>query len=391
MKLAKDDTLKYDVEPFDKAIEKCAAVILKYPGSRYADDALFMMGVSYYFKGDYNRALEKLEFFTTNFPNSKMYDDGMYYTGLTYYKLGEMSKAIIALKEAANYRSHHKKAQVMLCYAYYRDGNYREVINIARKLKSERLTRRERLMILNILSECEYKLKEYESALKTLVEIEGIEQPPEQRKLVKLKIASIYLEMEKYEECRNFLEHESDPEFRLLLADLYVRTNDINTAKQIYEEVKKTESPEYAAKAYLELARIAEKEDNLDLAIAYYDSLIPKATSGLLNEAKKKSEILKKIRELTGKTDEPDKAQFSLGELYFVEVKDMKKALHHYENVYRNYPRSKLSPKALYASFWINKMVLKDDSLAKMLFDELLKRYPDTEYVKSAQNLMSGK
>jgi len=45
-----------------------------------------------------------------------------------------------------------------------------------------------------------------------------------------------------------------------------------------------------------------------------------------LNKAKTRSEILKKISELKNKTEELDKAQFSLGELYFIEVKDIKKA-----------------------------------------------------------------
>ncbi|MEO0162435.1 MAG: tetratricopeptide repeat protein [candidate division WOR-3 bacterium] len=389
MKVVKDDTLKYDIEPFDKAIEKCAAVIVKYPESQYVDDALFMMGVAYYFKGDYNRALEKLEFLTNNFPRSKFYDDAMYYIGLSYYKKEELSKAIIALKEAGNYKSYRKKAAVMLCYAYYRDGNYRDLINVARKLKEEKMVRRERLMILNILGECEYQLKEYESALKTFREMENIEPTPEQRRLIKLKIARIYLEMGQYEELRNFLEAETDPEFRLLLADLYKRIGEISNAKQVYLEVRELPQSEYVAKAYSALAELAEKEDSLELAIAYYDSLLPKATGELFNNAKKKSEILKKIRELRNQTTDLDKAQFALAELYFVEVKDIPKALLYYENVYRKYPKSQWAPKALYAHFWITKMMLKDAQQAQMLGDELLKRYPETEYARAVQNLLN--
>ncbi len=43
-KLVVHDTLKTDSEFFDKTIEKTTAVIIKYPNSRYVDDALFMMG-----------------------------------------------------------------------------------------------------------------------------------------------------------------------------------------------------------------------------------------------------------------------------------------------------------------------------------------------------------
>jgi len=388
MKLVTSDTLKFDSEFFDKTIEKCASVIVKYPDSRYVDDALFMMGASYYYIGDYPRALEKLDFLTTNFPGSKFYDDAMYYTGLAYYKSDKYNKSIIALKEAGRFKYFRKRANVILCYAYYRDENYRDLINVANLLLKEKLNRKERLMILNILSEAEYALKDYESALRTFNKMELLVQTSDEKKKIKLKIASIYLEMNQYDECKNFLENEYDPEFRMLLANLNVRMNNIEVAKQIYQEVKEDQLPDYSAKAYYELAQIAEKEDSVELAITYYDSLSTKTTSELLTKAKARSEVLKKIVELSNKTEEIYKAQFALGELYFVELKDIPKAMGHYENVYKNYPESELSPKALYANFWISKMILKQDSLVQYLGNELINKYSGTEYAKSALRLM---
>jgi hypothetical protein len=46
-KLVKHDTLVTDSENFSKAIEKSTSIIVKYPGTRWIDDALFMMGASY--------------------------------------------------------------------------------------------------------------------------------------------------------------------------------------------------------------------------------------------------------------------------------------------------------------------------------------------------------
>uniref|UniRef100_A0A7V3RI08 Tetratricopeptide repeat protein n=1 Tax=candidate division WOR-3 bacterium TaxID=2052148 RepID=A0A7V3RI08_UNCW3 len=388
MKTVKNDTLKSDVEYFDKAIEKCASVIAKYPDSRYVDDAIYMMGVSYYFKGDYSRALEKLDFLTTNFPGSRLYSNAMYYSGLAYYKTGRYSKAIIAFKEVGRFKKLRKKAYVMLCYAYYQDGNYRDLMYNANLLLKERLNRKERLMVLNILSEVQYELKDYEATINTLNEIEKMVEIPEEKKKIKLRMANIYLETGKFEECKKFLENESDPEFRMLLAGLYFKMNVIDTAKMIYQEIKETQPQEYVTKAYYELAQIAETEDSLELAIAYYDSLIPKATGELFSKAKVRSEVLKKIVDLKNKKEEMDKVQFSLGEIYFIDLKDIPRAMEYYENVYKNYPYSPLAPKALYANLWISKMVLKQDSTARNLAEELIKNYPETEYAKSAQVLM---
>ncbi|MGQ9533997.1 MAG: tetratricopeptide repeat protein [bacterium] len=391
MKLVTNDTLKTDSEFFDKAIEKCASVIAKYPESRYVDDALFMMGTSYYYKGDYIRALEKLEFLTTNFPGSKFYDDAMYFIGLAYYKLEKINKSIIAFKEAERFKYFRKRANVMLCYAYYRDKNYQELIKIAQLLLKEKLNRKEKMMILNILGEAEYAAKDYDAALQTLNSITLLVQNAEEKKKIKLKMANIYLELGQYEKCKEFLENEYDPEFRLMLADLNARTNNIDEAKQIYQEVKESPVQEYSTQALYELARIAEKEDSLELAISYYDTLSIKATGELLTKAKARVEVLKKIVEYSSKTEDIDKAQFALGELYFVELKDITKAMEHYENVYKNYPKSELSPKALYANFWINKMILKQDSVAQYLAEKLAKDYPHTEYVNSALKLLGLK
>ncbi|MGB9720274.1 MAG: tetratricopeptide repeat protein [bacterium] len=388
MKTVTNDTLKFDSELFDKTIEKCASVIVKYPESRYVDDALFMMGASYYYKGDYVRALEKLDFLVTNFPGSKFYDDAMYYMGLAYYKSEKFSKAIIAFKESGRFKYFRKKANTMLCYAYYRDRNYADLMNTANLLLKEKLSRKEKLMILNILSEAEYAVKDFDSALKTYNEIIPLEQNADEKKKIKIKIASVYLDMNEFEKCKSFLENEYDPEFRLLLAELNFRMNNVEEAKHIYLEIKEVNLQDYSAKAYYALGQIAEKEDSAELAIAYYDSLTTKATGDLLIKAKARSEILKKILDLTNKTEELDKAQFSLGELYFVELNDIPKAMAHYENVYKSYPKSELSPKALYANFWISKIILKQDSLAQVFGDELKKRYPDTEYAKSVLKLL---
>jgi len=44
---------------FDKAIEKSALVIKRWPKSRWVDDALFLVGVSYYQEGQYDKAVRE--------------------------------------------------------------------------------------------------------------------------------------------------------------------------------------------------------------------------------------------------------------------------------------------------------------------------------------------
>lgn len=48
-------------EDFNNAIEKGAQILRKFPESKWTDDALFLIGKSYYYKGDYYLAIEKFE------------------------------------------------------------------------------------------------------------------------------------------------------------------------------------------------------------------------------------------------------------------------------------------------------------------------------------------
>lgn len=86
-KEVRHDTLVTDSRNFDKAIEKSTAIIVKYPNTRWVDDALFMMGASYYYKGDYLRSLDRLEFLVQNYPGSGYEYEAEYLIGLANYKL----------------------------------------------------------------------------------------------------------------------------------------------------------------------------------------------------------------------------------------------------------------------------------------------------------------
>lgn len=390
VKSVTNDTLRFDSEFFDKTIEKTVAVIVKYPNSRWVDDAIFFMGASYYYKGDYNRALEKLELLLTNYPNSKFFDDALYYEGLSYFKQEKLNAAIITLNKAMESKQFKKKAAIALSYVYYKDGNYNALLEVSKQLLKVRLIVKERQEVLNLLGECQYNLKLYDEALITFSKILLFSITPDEKRKVKLKIARIYLEMNRYEECKNFLGGEEDAEFKSILADLNVKLGNMAEAKEVFLEVASMGASEFSARAYYNLAVLYENEDSVDQAIAYYDSAVYKFSGGYSLKAKKRSDILKRIKNLSDEKENVDRAQFLLAELYFVELKDLPKAVTGYVRVYENFPKSEWAPKALYARFWITKNMFMDDSLAQRLATNLFEKYPDTEYAISAKKILAG-
>ncbi|UCG30372.1 MAG: tetratricopeptide repeat protein [candidate division WOR-3 bacterium] len=388
-KSVRHDTLVTDSENFDKTIEKSTAIIVKYPDTRWIDDALFMMGASYYFKGDYARSLEKLDFLIQNYPESGYQYESQYLIGLANYKLERYGSAVVALREAMNARKFRKKSLIALLYVYYGDANYKDLYEIADTLMNGSLSYDERRTVLRFVSMAQFEEQRYEDALETSSQLLSITRDERERRDLKLRIAEIYLEIGEFDLCRKFLVDETDPEFRDLLADLYLKTGNVAEAKDICSELSQNRMPDVAAEAFYEIAQIYESEDSIDLAVANYDSALvksPNSEYGL--KARKRSEVLKRIQSLTGETEDEVRSQFLLAEIYFADINDLPKALEGYQNVYRNYPKSKWAPKALYAHLWIASYIHGDDTLAATLARSLIDSYPRTEYAMSAQQIL---
>ncbi len=385
MKQVTHDTLKVGGQNFDKTIEKATSVIVKYPRSRYVDDALFMMGASYYYIGDYLRALEKLDYLSFNYPESKFYDDALYYKGLANYKMQRWGQAVVAFREAVTYPRFRQKALIGLSYVYYQEGDYASLTEVAGELLQRGLGKKEKRSLLFLLGEAQFNREQYAEANETFMELLGLTRIPGEQRNLKLKIAETYLAMGEYETCRTFLSGEVDVQFKKILADLNVRVGDTVAAKETYLDVATSSMTDASARAFWDLAEIYRIQDSVAFAIAYYDSAVsraPLSEHGI--KAKKMADVLRRIDVLVQQTDDPDRAQFLLAEIYFIDFNEPARAAREYEKVYELYPRSEWAPKALYAHLWIVWKILNDESSAYRLRQELSVRYPDSEYARSA-------
>jgi outer membrane protein assembly factor BamD (BamD/ComL family) len=74
--------------------------------------------------------------------------------------------------------------------------------------------------------------------------------------------------------------------------------------------------------------------------------------------------------------------------MYFVDLNEPERAIEEYQKVYTDFPESIWAPKALYAQFWITKNFLNEDSVATLLAQNLMSRYPNTEYAMSAKKMI---
>lgn len=81
---------------YEDAIKKASKVLTFHPDSKWVDDALWLIGKSYYNMGEYLQADRKFKELVTNHPESKFADDSFYYKGLCQIELGNNNLAMEA-------------------------------------------------------------------------------------------------------------------------------------------------------------------------------------------------------------------------------------------------------------------------------------------------------
>ncbi|MBD3162395.1 MAG: tetratricopeptide repeat protein, partial [Candidatus Eisenbacteria bacterium] len=78
---------------FETTIVQCKKVLDRHAGSRWADDAVYLMAESYFEIGEYDSALLRIEQLREEFPESSFRDDASFLAGLTYTELRQFDRA----------------------------------------------------------------------------------------------------------------------------------------------------------------------------------------------------------------------------------------------------------------------------------------------------------
>jgi len=86
---------------FDSAIEKSNIVLIKYPDSKWSDDAQYIIALSAFYKGDYLTAKKKFEEFLSKYPSSNRFSELQVWYGRNLWKIGEIELALHQMRKTA--------------------------------------------------------------------------------------------------------------------------------------------------------------------------------------------------------------------------------------------------------------------------------------------------
>lgn len=375
---------------FEKSIEKCLKVLNEYPDSKFADDALFLLGMNYYYIGEYEKAAEQLGNYLAIYPGSKRIDEVKFYRAICFIELGNYTEARIILKELQERKRWKEKAVYYTALSYKKEKSLEDAQKyfeiFLKKYKKSKLALKARLELGDILekkNDTVYAIKWYEDYIRNI--------PTTKEKYeVMVRLGNLYLKKKRYDDVIQLLKNaigiypEYNDDINLLLGKAYYFKKEYNKAISYFDNIFK---PEKAAEAFYYKGLIYEEKNEIEKAVAYYDSVkIKSQTSDFYILSLRRKSVLESALQDTSDSVRIDPAenQFLLAQTYFVNFEDYDKAVEEYKKLLEKYPQSPYAPKAMYAIAWIYKY-RKNDTLWRSLFRKIIQEYPNTEYSKYAE------
>lgn len=379
---------------FDQVIEKSALVIDRWPKSRWVDDALFLIGRSYYEKNDYKRAVSYFERLALLFPGSPFVPQAELYRGLALLRDGEVGRARVVLDEVKN--RYPKLVEVVVFHTAVNDleqGEIREGVDalvafVRRHPRSPYLKE-----AVSRIAEGKMQLAEYGEAEKWFQRYVEIEPLARRRADAQMEIVRCRLEQGKGDDAVRMVEEargkypDLDEALNLLLGKAYFLLKKNEEAVSVLSQVRGNNA--VGAEAAFLLGRYFEGKKDFNRAKVYYDSArLRRADSEQGVLATKRLALLRALEEdSTGSRDSAE-VKFLLAEVHNLNLEDYETALSLYQAVYDSFPKSAWAPKALFARAWIMLYKKVDTTAACIELNKIVESYSDTEYATEAKKLL---
>lgn len=372
---------------YDRVIRKASKVVAFYPRSRWVDDSLLLLGKALYRKGEYERAIRKFRELREFFPESDLSEEARYWEGMALGEVGRREEAISALLDLAEGEGRWAcRAKVALgdlsgdpseSIAWYEDAfrcaGGREKFSVGLKLAG-----------------AYHKAGRLEEAEALIRKLLRRKPPGEMERSLVEELAEVLSDMGRYEDALKMYKRfgrNGSAESLLGMGRIFAKMGDEGEALKAYAEVAGGyPGTREAVRAWLETGEILLRSGRWEEA---RDAFGRATEEGVVceetEEARSYKYKLDRLMELKARADSTGEAEdrMALGEFLLSELNRPDSALAVYRRVLEEFPDDELAPRALYALGWILQHCLGDTSSADSAFDQLLRRYPESEQART--------
>ncbi|HEX2788496.1 MAG TPA: tetratricopeptide repeat protein [Ignavibacteria bacterium] len=310
-------------EKLNKTIERCSKVIQFHKNSKFLDDAVLLIGKSYYYLTDYLQAERKFSEFLSKLSASPLSDEAVLFLGRTKMKLGQISEAerILQklLKESKNTEV-ISEAYQELALNELAKRNFSEAIkyfqnSINNTKDSERKSEKE-----YILAKI-YNLFEPQKSANVYERVVNMTSDFDLSFFAKLNYGKSLIYNKQYDKAEEILEdlnsdYRDYPEYKQLaeleLANNLYAEKDYNKGlDKYYEVIIKYPNTKASSDAYYHLARFYEdvKNDYLNALVNYRKAAEENSGGDYATISQKRADVLDRYFTLQAEANGTNKIQ----------------------------------------------------------------------------------
>jgi len=394
---------------YRKAIEKSLKVVENHPNSKWYDDALYVLGVSYFWLEEYAKADRRFREIIANYPESKYARESELYLAKAKLAQRYVEEAMETFETifASDYgKDYRVEAAMTLGEYHFENLNYDEANRYFRPVRDSLGSQIQKRHAQAFIADGYFTTFKFSEALGAYLQVLGMDPDKDEKYHALYQAAICSYRLQQIDKGMDYLQTLIDDDLyfdsvaalRLTLARGYDYEGDLIMSINLYEEVGQDErNRAAAAEAYYNLGLIYQYEyDSLAGAKAYYDKAKDlNRQSEIGHEALQRSSDIGKLEDYARDIsidstttqeaiDEAAHVQYLLAELYWEKLNKPDTAILEMRYIVDSFPTAFLAPKAMIA---LAHMVgeHEDDSLARdSILHQVLTIYTKSDYVVEA-------
>jgi TolA-binding protein len=400
-----------NLNEYETAIAKCLKIIDNNPKSKYYDDALFVLAVSYYHTKKYDKSERRLRELLANYPESKYVQEATVYLAQAKLRLGETPEAMAGFEEIfqADFPKGYKAQAATELGIYHKsekqydwaNGYFRSVRDSLGDLNQQRAAQVQ-------IAEGMYDNYQFGDALGEYLQILGLKPSKNEEYHSLFRAADCAYKMVRITDGLAYLKKLADNELfydslgaiSLKMAEGYEQEGELTRAQGLYGDIATTSTNKvWTTEAYYRLGLIFQFDyDDLEEAKYYYDKAIDvgrssgkqtDAYSGAMQRSADigKISLFKPTEKKEGDTTTVTRAKlddaasrlFQLSLLYWYQLDKPDSAIANMQLVVDSFSSARVAPKAMLALSQMIREQNADTSTADSIARLIPTQYPKSD------------
>jgi len=396
------------VGKYQKTIEKASIILEFHPDSKYVDDALYLIGRSFYHTGEFKKAETKFRELLATHPETKYSEKATFYLGKSrfwqedYIGAREVFEQLDTSATDKNIRS---ESMFMLGDILFVQEEYERAIPVFREYleghSGDDLAAQTQFRIASSF----FIAEQYDSARTEFMRVIDLKAEDSLKFRSRFNAGDCFYQVEQYDSGLTIFRELADDEKNFdQLPHIYLQIADgerlsggfdlsIETYRKLIEEYPRLEQ---TAIAFYHLGTIYQEQFlDLESAKAMYDSstTIKRKSSVSSNAVARSADIANLDSYRAGKSaeavEEAIESQYLLAELFLTQLHKPDSAVFEYQALLDSFPESRYAPQALIALGWIHDNVYVDSAEALAKYESFLERYPNSDFIPQVLERLS--